>query len=141
MLLFPFALIACAPTAAIDTTESAPCPGMDCIDTLTLRAIEPGGTVTPVRGTYGDDAGEATRAFDCTAGAADAGEALCRSDGSIDLFVYGRTLRVNVDTADGALGFHGAVSPEWDAPWDSEACGHYCYLATLDVALTPNPVE
>ncbi len=139
MLLTILTLTACSPTLGGETGD-APCPGLDCIDTLTLRAIGPEGAVTPVRGSVGDDAGEATRAFDCTPGAAEAGDATCRSDGAIELILYGRTLRVNIDTADGVLGYHGSMSPAWDAPWDSEACGHYCYVASLDVALTPNPL-
>lgn len=140
MLLAILTLSACSPTLEGQPTD-APCPGLDCIDTLTLRAMDSAGAVVPVRGTIGDEDGANTQTFDCTSSATESGAAQCRSDGSADLYAYGRTLRVNIDTADGALGFHGTLSPAWEAPWDSEECGHYCYLATLDVALAPNPVE
>ncbi len=123
-------LLACS-EPALDTTA---CPGLDCVDSITLRAMDPAGVVLAVRGSIGEEATTAVT-FDCTTTPSGEG---CNSDGSVTVYVYARTVQVNVDNASGTLGYHGELDPMWDAPYDSEACGHYCYESDVDVVLAAN---
>jgi hypothetical protein len=113
------------------------CPGLDCIDSLTLTVLDPSGARVERFGGWASVADGAEIAFSCgDTPVTDAG-ARCLGEGRVELVLYGDTVTLHVDQGDGGATFDGSVEPVWEAPYDSEECGHYCYLSEATVTLAP----
>lgn len=61
----------------------------------------------------------------------------CEGQGVVTLHTYTPSLSGWLDGGDDAPSWSGTITPEWTAPYDSEACGHYCYLAEEEITLDP----
>lgn len=121
-------------SAPIDVTQ---CAELDCRDAISIfvlavdgsPALSFAGTVTPPEAE--------PIAFTCTGTQSWFDEGICNEDGSVTLWVYGESLTVSVAIGDDAPYFSGDIAPTWTAPYDSEECGHYCYIAQEIVVLLP----
>jgi len=129
-------------TGSTETDSTAggtaePCPGMDCPDELTLQIRSPDGSPSDAFGGWAELQDGTRSSFACgdTVEAFDGGR--CLGDGSVALNLHGSTVMVWVDEGDDGPWFSGELTPTWDAPWDSEACGHYCYIAEETITLEP----
>lgn len=121
-----------------DSAGTAPCPALDCRDALTLRLVdETGAPVTAFVATWDDGAGFAGE-LDCASGTGGSGSAYC-VDGTLTLFFYGPTVQVEVVDAACTHAVSTTVEAAWEAPYDSEDCGHYCWIG--DETLTLEPVD
>jgi len=119
-----------------DSSVTTPCPGLDCRDQLTLRVQDEAGVaVTRFTATWDDGAGYAGT-LDCANGNDGDGSAYC-VDGTLNLFFYGPSIAVEVVDAACELGVSTTIEPGSTAPYDSEACGHYCYIADEPLVLAP----
>lgn len=113
------------------------CLGMECRDAMTLTVLgvngEPeqsfSGTATPAQG-------EAV-SFVCEGGTGSGLGYSCQADGVVQLYVYADVVTVYVSQGPDGASWSGDLRPEWDAPYDSEQCGHYCYLTDASVTLEP----
>ena len=136
---FPLASLLTA-LACTGTDDSAPidqtqCAELDCRDAISIfvldvdgsPALSFSGTVTLADATPIDFACSGTQSwFD---------EGICNEDGSVTLWVYGETLTVSLAKGEDAHYFSGDSAPAWTAPYDSQECGHYCYIAQETVQL------
>lgn len=121
----------------VDDSGPTACVELDCRDTLTLNIVSTtgrpsgwfAGTLSP------PDASPVS--FVCGAEASTFDGGVCNGDGSVSLWVYAESFSLSVDEGDDAAYYYGAVTPAWTAPYDSEACGHYCYVAEETVELVP----
>jgi hypothetical protein len=134
-MLFLLTLAAACSTPSLDSGPA--CPGLDCVDTLTLTVLNPDGS--PADRFSGSASGPdgVEVAFACDDSASADADPRCRGEGRVELLLYGASVQVHVDQGDDAPSFDGAVEPAWEAPYDSEECGHYCYLAEASVTLVP----
>lgn len=134
MLLVLF--LACAGSGADSDTMTA-CPGLDCRDAVTLTVLDPAGSpMTWFEGNFLTGAADEIE-FSCgwTSSSFDGG--VCEGQGVVTLFTYTPTLSGWLDGGDDAPSWAGTITPEWTAPYDSEDCGHYCYLAQQEITLDP----
>jgi hypothetical protein len=120
-----------------DASGTTPCPGMDCPDELTLTVLRPDGTPSTRFSGWVRSADGAELSFDCLDGADVEGGSTCAAGGRVRLELYSEALDVSVTEGPDQPSFTGTVTPAWDAPHDSEACGHYCYVGTYAVTLEP----
>lgn len=114
-------------TSEDDTGDT--CPGLDCRDSLTVTFLDPSGTPT---GSFFGDAqvdGVGVATFNCNDASSTFEGGLCLGEGRLELWVYAAVVSFAVFTGDDAPEFRGDVTPAWTAPYDSEECGHYCYIA------------
>ncbi len=119
-------------------TGTEPCPMLDCRDTLSLTVLRVDGSpALDFEYRVQPPDGGALVSGSCNAEGASSADALCYGDGRVDVFVYGETLEVSVSEGDDAPYWSGTLTPVWTAPYDSEACGHYCYLTSETVQLVP----
>jgi hypothetical protein len=116
---------------------ASPCPGLDCVDSLTLTVLNPDGTAAERFGGWAAGADGAQVRFACGDTPLTDPGARCLGDGRVEVLLYGETVEVYVDQGDDAPYFTGTVTPVWEAPYDSEECGHYCYLSEASVTLDP----
>ena len=134
----PFALIAAfACTCAEDSAplDQTQCPGLDCRDAISLFMLDPAGApALSFSGTV-TVADSAPIAFTCTGTQSWFDEGICNEDGSVTFWLYGETLTVSVAEGEDAPYFSGDITPTWTAPYDSDECGHYCYIAQESVQL------
>lgn len=131
------AAIACTGGDDSDSNPVTECPGLDCRDAISIfvlgvdgsPALSFAGTVTPPDSEPID--------FTCTGTQSWFDEGICNEDGSVTLWVYAESLGVNLAIGEDAPYFSGDIAPAWTAPYDSEECGHYCYIALETVQLEP----
>lgn len=133
--LLPF-VMACKVDSS-DRESAEPCAGLACPDEITLRILSPDGRPSVAFGGWAEVPDGTAVSFTCgsTPEAFDGGR--CLGDGAVALNLYGSPVTVWVDEGDDAPWFSGQVSPAWDAPWDSETCEHYCYIAEETITLEP----
>ena len=124
------ALVACATTDTKDGDPvGEPCPGLDCQDALTLTVTDP--DTAPVTAFHGWlDAGQGQVTFDCTT------QGGC-ADGVLTLHEFALTLGLRIEDDEMTLAWEGELTPPWEAPYDTEECGHYCWMVDVAVALEP----
>ena len=128
-------LLACAGSGSGTDTMSA-CPGLDCQDAITLSVYDPGGTPTTwFEGNLLTEAAEEIE-FSCGWTSSSFEGGVCEGEGRVTLYTYTPTLTgwMDAGAADGPS-WSGTITPDWTAPYDSEACGHYCYLSEEDVTM------
>lgn len=132
-----FLLLACVPPASVnDDSAPDPCPMLDCRDTLSLTVLGVDGGPS-LWFSYNVDAGGTTLSGICGASPDTQPDAICYGDGRVDLHVYSESLDVLVAEGDDAPYWSGTLTPSWTAPYDSEECGHYCYIADETIQLLP----
>ena len=113
------------------------CPGMACPDELTLSVISPDGNASTRFAGWARLTDGTETNFSCGSEVESFDDGRCLGDGRVALYLYGETIELWVDEGDDAPWFSGTISPAWDAPWDSDECGHYCYIAAESVTLLP----
>lgn len=126
-------LSACTSTPPDDS--GAECPMLDCRDTLSVTVLAVDGAPSDAFN-YRATADGVSISGTCTEPASQP-DATCLGDGRVDLYLYGATVELGVDEGDDAPYWSGTLTPAWEAPYDSEQCGHYCYLAEETVQLEP----
>ncbi len=134
-----FLLLACTGIAGDDSTKGVdPCPMLDCRDTLSLSVLGVDGSpATSFEFRIQPPDGASLISGTCGGDPVSNPDATCYGDGRVDVYTYGETLEVAVSEGDDAPYWSGILTPAWTAPYDSEACGHYCYLAAETVQLVP----
>ncbi len=119
-----------------DSGVPVECPGLDCRDELTLTILSPDGS--PSDGFTGNATIEGGAAsFSCFGSASTQERAACGEDGVLRLYLYATTVYLGVAEGDDAPYWSGELTPSWTAPYDSDECGHYCYLAEERITLLP----
>jgi hypothetical protein len=112
------------------------CPELDCRDMLTLTVLDVSGS--PSDGFSGTltppDASPIS--FQCWGESSFEG-GMCLGSGQVVLFAYAESFSLWIDEGDDAPYFTGTLTPSWQAPYDSEECGHYCWIAEESVQLEP----
>ena len=118
-----------------DTGIGAACPMLDCQDALTVTVLNDGGTPeSSFSGTATPSEGDPV-AFSCDAGVGSGAGFHCLSGGQVELNVHGETVELSVSEGPDGASWSGTLTPEWDSPYDSPECGHYCDLAEETVEL------
>ena len=135
-MIFSFFLLGC-PSPGADTSQVNTCPGLDCADALTLTVLDPDGAAAVQFSGHVTRTDGTLLSFSCGDAPVTDDGAVCLGSGQVQLMVYGEVLDVYIDQGDDAPFFSGTITPAWDAPYDSEECGHYCYIAEESVSLVP----
>lgn len=124
-LLLLFA--ACEPEDGLDLGDA--CPGLDCRDQLTLSFTNALGEPTSDFELTLYESRSIVGTLSCPSNTGDLPNATCLEGGAA-LYVYAESVEILVsDTLVSGAGYAGFITPAWEAPYDSEECGHYCYLA------------
>lgn len=126
-------LLAC--TSSPPDDSSGACPMLDCRDTLSVTVLAVDGSPSDAFN-YRANADGVAISGSCN-GPASQADANCLGDGRVELYLYGTSVELAVDEGDDAPYWSGTLTPTWAAPYDSDACGHYCYLAEETVQLEP----
>ena len=136
-------LLACSPDKPDDSSPGSgdtgdACPMLDCRDTLTLTVLGVNGAPSDWF-TFNVTATVSTETSSGSCGSEPHSQegATCYGDGRVDVYLYGESVELFVAEGDDAPYWFGTLTPTWTAPYDSDECGHYCYLAEETVQLLP----
>lgn len=126
-------LLACQP----DLDGASDCPGLDCRDELTLQVFSPDGSPsTSFAGALTPpDADPIALACHAPGDSFDGG--YCDGDGKVRIWTYAESYALTVYEGMDAPYWSGTITPAWTAPYDSDECGHYCWIAEEAVLLEP----
>jgi hypothetical protein len=136
-MAFLYVLVNALACSSAPTASDPACPGLDCVDSLTLTVLDPSGAPAERFGGWAAVGDGARISFVCGDTPLTDPGARCRDEGRVELNLYGDVVDVYVDQGDDAPNFQGSIAPTWEAPYDSEECGHYCYLSEVSVTLDP----
>lgn len=143
MLILP--LLACLhpdsgiPLDSTDTTDSGTdaCPGLDCRDQLDLLVLGVDGSPSDGFGGTLSWTDADPVAFNCWDDTSAFDGGMCLGDGGVRFWTYAASYALSVFEGDDAPWWAGTLTPSWTAPYDSEECGHYCWMAEEVVQLEP----
>ena len=113
------------------------CPMLDCRDALSLTILSPDGEPSAWFDVSAYVDGVAVGSWMCGSTGESFEGATCYGDGRVDLYLYAEVLEIHASEGADAPSWSGSLSPAWTAPYDSEACGHYCWLADETIELEP----
>lgn len=133
-------LLACraSPDPSAETGDSADaCVQIDCRDALTLEVLGVDGGPSEGFGGQLTDAEGLGIQFSCWTQDESFEGGYCRGEGRVELWTHSASYQADLYEGDDAPWFSGRLEPSWTAPYDSEECGHYCWLAEETVQLEP----